>query len=518
MSSSNTVAGHLVIFFLCVGLLMPACREETAPSPSAVIDPSGDEPLKTESSGPAAPAPSVGVGGYAFHVDGKVLLTKYHHIESSEGEPRQGDVAKVLYWKVILREPGDYRLETTDERDGRLLAVHPDGTKTLFVFKLASVFVDDWLVEKQSTFGSIELAQLRDAWAVEIDSWGPEAEAVLRTIDPERTCVTLTDRAAQGPGRTLPPLPQKLRCLVIRDVGSGGYRTLAGLNRFPELRYLSINEVSIKRFDVRWLAGNKALRSLEISTEGKIVHSEAFGALDELVSLDLVSGNLSWRGGLREVGFVAKMSSLERLDIRRSKVRDLTPIGKAPSLVEIRADENPVQTLPALVGPALKRLTIVATKLDDARVARFRKANPSVEVWHRWEAALRSATEGSTKMRVRYGGFCGQMFDEELTIALVDDPAAVRAFLDLILLDEDESTTPCACCGTPTFELYRGNELVVSLSFHHGKKLRWMDGWPADAKLTASSQRALVAWLAAKGFRYPDPPPEPPPPDPLSNL
>ena len=57
----------------------------------------------------------------------------------------------------------------------------------------------------------------------------------------------------------------------------------------------------------------------------------------------------------------------------------------------------------------------------------------------------------------------------------------------------------CRCCGSATFELYRGDVLVASLGFHHGRSVRWSEGWPADALLPADVAAWLVELVAAAG-------------------
>jgi len=58
------------------------------------------------------------------------------------------------------------------------------------------------------------------------------------------------------------------------------------------------------------------------------------------------------------------------------------------------------------------------------------------------------------------------------------------------------------CCGEPSIEFYRGKELAVSLSMHHGRSLRW-EGWPGDGELTKASGESLSQWLAEHGAKKP---------------
>jgi hypothetical protein len=80
----------------------------------------------------------------------------------------------------------------------------------------------------------------------------------------------------------------------------------------------------------------------------------------------------------------------------------------------------------------------------------------------------------------------------------------VGALLDLVQFDDTKEMGHCMCCGDPTFELYAGAALVVSLGFHHGITLRWPGGpWPGDAHLTEEAGDRLCAWLAKRGVTGP---------------
>lgn len=492
MTSRPLMARPAVLMCSLPALLVTACREAPVPAPPPAPEPQVTAP-------PAAPAPAVKTSGYVFTVDGKTHEPTFFSLGSLTDEPGPGDVAQVWYRAVFLREPGEYQLKTTDFRDGRLLAVGPDGTETLFAFDLSRHLADEQSMLTRSTFDSIEIAQVPGTWGIEVDSWGPQAEAVLAAIDPVRTCLTITHETVQPPDMTLPPLPGDLRCLVIREgAAPGGFLSLAGLTALDELRYLEVDVMSLEALDARWFEKATKLRYLAIRSSAPLEHPEALGALDELISLDL-----SQAGGVDTVEFVADLSALRRLDVSWTKVSDLSPIARAAALEQVYASGSGVEILPRSKATGLRELRVVSTKLNDSAVARFRRLNPGCEVWHRWADALQSATRGATRLRVRTGGTCHTHPELEKTIAVVEDSAAVRDFLGHIEVLEKESGGACACCGSPTFEIYRGDVLVAALSFHHGKTLRWSEGWPGDAKLTSGSGRYLVEWLAAKGHGLP---------------
>jgi hypothetical protein len=58
----------------------------------------------------------------------------------------------------------------------------------------------------------------------------------------------------------------------------------------------------------------------------------------------------------------------------------------------------------------------------------------------------------------------------------------------------------CACGGNYQIDLYRGDGLLVSLGYHHGRYLR-LDPWKqTDVEMTEDSRQAVADWFAARGF------------------
>ena len=58
----------------------------------------------------------------------------------------------------------------------------------------------------------------------------------------------------------------------------------------------------------------------------------------------------------------------------------------------------------------------------------------------------------------------------------------------------------CPCCGSPTFEFYRGRQLAAALTLHHGKTLRWHNGlWEGNLPLRWSTVQYLSKLLKPYG-------------------
>lgn len=115
-----------------------------------------------------------------------------------------------------------------------------------------------------------------------------------------------------------------------------------------------------------------------------------------------------------------------------------------------------------------------------------------------WESRLASAVQGVDRIRVRSGGTCHRNLDREMTLFEERDPSEIAKLVESIRVDRwGSSVFPCWCCGEPSIEFYRGQELVLTLGFHHGRIVRWPGGWPGDALLSSESATYLKQWLAA---------------------
>jgi hypothetical protein len=59
----------------------------------------------------------------------------------------------------------------------------------------------------------------------------------------------------------------------------------------------------------------------------------------------------------------------------------------------------------------------------------------------------------------------------------------------------------CMCDGDFHIQAYRGEKLLVSIGYHHGKTIRWRKGrWGTDVYLTNASTKAVPAWLQEHGY------------------
>ena len=129
---------------------------------------------------------------------------------------------------------------------------------------------------------------------------------------------------------------------------------------------------------------------------------------------------------------------------------------------------------------------------------------PLIYLWYgglRYENQFRHAAESATRLCIRTGGLCHRLPEEEKKLFEITNTTDIQTFGRLVRISR--LSTACMCCGNPTFEFYREDQLILATSFHHGKNLRFERGWIFDAHLEDSSAKAVCEWLAAHGIPGP---------------
>lgn len=433
---------------------------------------------------------------YRFSVDGKAYEPTVLSLEGEPGRPRPGDLIRVDDFLLVLGSEPDQRFR----RGGKDLAptLHLElggGRRLLVAAKIG------WSFEKErkviaNPLAGLSAAELRGLRGLVLDEWPAGIGALLAALDPERVALTITNTTAQGKERRFPPLPATLRYLRVREWSSEGIRDYAPLASLRSLRVLSVENLSRDPLDLRLLAGMAGLRVLALG--GVATRSdEALAGLRELRVLELAGT------GVVRIEGVRAMRALRRLDLSRTRVEDLSPLDGLDALEEVDANLSRVSKLPRIPLPRLQRLTLLGAPVSDAAVAELRRTNPQGRIHHRWTAALRDTLAGADRLRARTGGTCHRRPALERTIFEVRGEAQVRTFLSQIAVDESRSGFHCMCCGSESFELYRGSALLGTIGFHHGRSLRWPGGWPADGLLSEESAEGLVRWLADHGMPEP---------------
>ncbi|MBM4285143.1 MAG: hypothetical protein FJ128_07825 [Deltaproteobacteria bacterium] len=120
------------------------------------------------------------------------------------------------------------------------------------------------------------------------------------------------------------------------------------------------------------------------------------------------------------------------------------------------------------------------------------------------DARLKEVISTATLLRVRSGGTCHRIPERERVLVEVTDPEQIRTLIAGMKISQIFSGYACKCCGHPTLEFYRGQELLAALGVHHGETLRWAGGpWRGDAELTPAGSDFLTRWLADRGVPEP---------------
>ncbi len=437
---------------------------------------------------------------YTFTVDGEPYDPWVISLDGEPEQPRPGDLISIDRVFLTLGERRECHFVTTPEEDGRLLLRNADGSQRVIAATVNYEYgdlEDDYALVIYNPLAKLSAEEIRGLWGVRLNQWPQGIEGKLQHIDPLRTCVTVNHNTAQGEQAKFPPVPTSIRYLFVDENMNRGIEDYSPLARLSALRFLRLDTVGRAAVDLRWIAGNRELKHLNLSGDS-VKNLPALEALTELRYLDF-----DFCEGVDDVSFVAAMGRLKRLSLEETQVKDLSPLSGLEELIEFNAAITPAEKLPDGPMPALRLATIFSTSVSDERAAAFAASHPQCDVRHRWGAAFRRAAAPTTRIRVRSGGTCCRDRSREKTLFEITDPKKIRELLANIGIDESESGFECECCGGPSFEFYRDKELIATLGFHHGRSLRWPDVWYGDGMLTNQSADYLVRWLAENGVTGP---------------
>lgn len=115
-----------------------------------------------------------------------------------------------------------------------------------------------------------------------------------------------------------------------------------------------------------------------------------------------------------------------------------------------------------------------------------------------WGQKLRDVIVACDHVRVRSGGLCHRDETTERTLFEITESNAVSELIGHLEINARGSGASCACCGNPTLEFYRGQQLVASVSCQHRRSLRW-SGWQGDGLLMRDSERYLSVLMRQHG-------------------
>lgn len=434
---------------------------------------------------------------YRFEVDGKPRDLWVRSVFGEADKPAPGDLIYVGDIPQVLGEPGDYRFETTPEEDGRLFRVDDEGKKTVVGAAVEWTYEDDKVI--YNPLKKLTPEQLRGLRGVHLDTWEPGLEKFLAKLDGKNVAISITEGAGDRDHLALPKLPADLRYLMIDAASSNDMDSIDQLATLEKLVYLEIDARDVDPLDFSLITARKSLRVLKIDGYREMKNLANLGTLKELRELDLAFCDMVTDGA-----FLAKLTSLRELDIRRTGITDLSPVAKLPKLQKVRASGSPISTLPSdPTLPGLRELDLQSTGLDDEVVAALQAKLPACEIKHRWKATLQKALAGSDHLRVRSGGTCHRDIESEQTLFEVKGVESVGKVIADIAIVEENSGGHCMCCGEPSLEFMKDGKIILTLGFHHGQGVRWPGGWPGDAAITPESAERLCKWFDKNGVKQP---------------
>ncbi|PAY19291.1 hypothetical protein CKO51_11790 [Rhodopirellula sp. SM50] len=350
----------------------------------------------------------------------------------------------------------------------------------------------------RNPLSSMSQEEIAGLWGVLVEAWSDEIEQQLKAIDCEKTLLTVTQDWRRGTTNPLPPLPRETRYLRVLFNSSEGQITKVGrLKSLTELRYFELNGDPKLTFDFKLLSNCKKLEGLTVLRH-QLENTGSLSSLRELRHLDLSDQ----RERLRDVGFVANLGRLETLDVSMNAIANLDSLAGLKHLKWVNADATLVERLPEKL--ALEVLRVQSTPLSNQQVAEFAKANPQCLIMHRWGDSLRNMVSDATRLVVRTHHFAADSDASSRKFLFEsDDPAEIQEMVDGIKIDDSQSGFHCMCEGDPFLDFYLGDELLTTVGFHHGRSLRWSQGWWGDGMLTPGSGQFLVEWLDDRGVSGP---------------
>lgn len=427
---------------------------------------------------------------FSITIDGKARKPRWISFEGEAKGPMAGDIIEATFdcWFPLGAER-ELRLRTTKGDDSRVLLESTGETVGVFVHWTRA---EDGSLVFHSPLAKMSDEELRGIRGVALQNWTPEIARQLLRLNGPGVSLNFHLMAPIQTRLDLPELPAGLRHLRIWD-GNRHLQSFAALKSLGELRALDLFVSS--DLDLELLAGMKKLEWLKLWGSGV----KNWGALRQLKSLRFL--RIISFSEETDLSFTAELHNLEELHLAQNPVKDLRPLSGLKKLRLIQANGTKVECLPEGELPALRELRIQSTPVTETELAKFAQAHPQCRIDKDWNAALRQALEGATRLRIRDGGLCHRRGGEP-TLFETKDAVVIRKFIERFEVVEKGSGFHCSCCGDPTLEFYRDEELKVELGFHHGRSLRWK-GWFGDGLLTPASAEGLIDLLAAHGVSGP---------------
>ena len=437
-----------------------------------------------------------GPKGPVFTLNGKPI-SPYNYAMTSVGIDRKQILVTLDELTVVLDQAKTYAFSGDLKKDGRLYLTAGKAKQLIGI--IAHEVYEDEGSRKVKPLAGLRADDLKHLRGICLDdTLSKQGYELLQQVDTRNIFFRVTDGSGIGNPKKFPPLPNTVMFLDVDESSSEGIKDYSHLKTFKSLVYLRISSLGRGKLDVKFIANSKGLAYLDLSG-GALENVGALGELQKLRHLDL-----SVCRSLKESGFLSKLVELRELNIGHTKISDLSPLEGLKKIGSVSANMTPVTRLPKKRVASLLDLKVVQTQLTREQVAAFRAENPQCQVRYGWTETLRAALKGADRVRVRSGGTCHRRPKQERTLFEIKDAKGVKETIANIVLEPSDSGFHCMCCGNPSFEFYRKDKLLVTLGFHHGRSLRWMQGeWPGDGLLSAKSGDYICELLDKHGIKWP---------------
>ncbi|MBE7462408.1 MAG: hypothetical protein HS116_02835 [Planctomycetes bacterium] len=414
-----------------------------------------------------------------------------------ESQPQAGDLAMINGIMVTLGEPGTYAFHVPLEQRERLYLAGADGKRTLHGVRVtwAMRAGEKVLVNPLPELEAEELAGLRGVF---LDYWDDTVAKRIGQLDPQKTCVTVTDLVALGETRALPAFPANLRALAVYEKHGGGFSDYGSLRKLTKLEFFAVISYGHPALDMELFTGMPALKYLDLSAT-TVQRADALARCPALRSL-----NLGFTRGVKDVAFAKALSDLRVLDVQQTEVSDLSPLSEHANLRFVLANRSPIKKLPEGKLPALQGAELLKTPLSEADVAQFRQTNPNAVVLFQLDKLLAESLKRCDRMRVRSLLPSGKIIEKPaLEVA---DTAVLLELGAQVHVDMDGEALECACSTGPFLEFMQKDQIVVTVAFRHNKQAEWLGGVLGNWPLRNESIQFLVSWLGKHDVKVEDNP------------
>lgn len=440
---------------------------------------------------------SAGPDTTSFTLNGESIDPYWHRTLESLHIDQDRILVSIEGLVLIMDSASSYEFNGDLRKDGKLY--HKVGDDSHLVGLIVQNIYKDETKSKIDPFSDLQPVDMEYVSGICFKAEPSDhALDLMSHLNIGQAMLTLTDRAAIGDPKSLPDIPNTFSFLRIDESSSNGIKDYSRLASLDSLLYLEVDSLGFPTIDIEDISKNKMLRHLNLGGN-RLKNVSAFSALENLRFL-----NLSWCSELSESDFLADLFELRELQMRRSGIRSLESLEGHTNISVVNANMAAIKKLPKGRLPGLAELNLLSTKVRESDINAFSQANPQCQINHTWTSALRSTLAGVDLLRIRSGGTCHRDPSREKTLLELVDTAAIEEIVSRIEMDESDSGFHCMCCGSPSFEFYKGPHLLATLGFHHGKSLRWPNGkWPGDGLLTQESGDHLIHWLADKGVEGP---------------